>query len=434
MKTFRILTLGCKVNQYESEALAQLFLEHGYRVASQGEAASVSVINTCSVTNMSDRKSRKMIRQCVKDGGMVVVCGCYAQANPEEIAQIDGVDLILGNGNKHTILSMIEELEANKDLEKITIFPLDAETSFPKSGVQHYREKSRAIIKIQDGCNSFCSYCIIPYVRGRLRSRNAGDIVEEVKTLAKNGYLEIVLAGIHVCHYGVDFPKDSPIKDLVDLLMELEKIPQIQRIRLSSIEPLAFSEKFFEFYETSQKLCPHFHISLQSGSDTVLKRMNRHYTGDYFLKTVQRLYAIRPETAITTDVIVGFPGETEDEFQETLDLIEKVKFLKVHTFPYSPRSGTVAADLPDQIPPNIKDLRCQTVLTLSEDLEQEFLKKYLGKPLSVLPEQQKENGYYGLSQNYLPILIETEEALENKIYEVIPYRTDGIQLYAKLSK
>ena len=432
MKTFRILTLGCKVNQYESEALTQLFLKHGYRLAKEDEPASVSVINTCSVTNVSDRKSRKMIRQCVKDGGIVAVCGCYAQAKPEEAAQIEGVDLVMGNGNKQELFSKIEDKLQEKELEKITIRPLTAETSFSMGAVTDYQEKTRAIIKVQDGCNSFCSYCIIPYVRGRLRSRNPLEILKEVKALANNGYQEIVLAGIHVCHYGKDFEETAPIRDLVDLLQELERIDGIQRIRLSSIEPFAFTPKFFDFYKISQKLCPHFHISLQSGSDSVLQRMNRHYTAEYYLKTVETLRKIKPQTTVTTDVIVGFPGETEEEFEETLSLLQKVRFFKVHTFPYSRRSGTVADTMPNQIPTAVKTIRSKQVLALSERIEAEILSEFVGKELSVLAEEPKMDGIYGLSENYLPVILETDRELSNAIYRVTPYRTDGVYLYAKL--
>lgn len=433
MKTLRILTLGCKVNQYESEALRQLFLSHGYRMAEEGEAALVSIVNTCSVTNISDRKSRKLIRQCAKDGGVVAVCGCYAQAKPEEVAQLEGVSLVLGNGNKQEIFALVEQKLREQELEKITIFPLTTETSFSMGAVTDYREKTRAIIKVQDGCNSFCSYCIIPYVRGRLRSRSPLDIVNEVKALAQNGYQEIVLAGIHVCHYGKDFPEEAPVRNLVDLLRQLEEIHGIRRIRLSSIEPFAFTEEFFQFYQSSKKLCPHFHISLQSGSDTVLQRMNRHYTRDFYEKIVARLRKIQPNTTVTTDVIVGFPGETREEFLQTLELIRQVQFLKVHTFPYSRRSGTVADSMPDQLSNAEKTVRSKQVIALSARLEAQILSEFVGKPLSVLAEEPKNGGYYGLSENYLPVIIESSHPLSNEIYEVIPYKTDGSFLYAKLS-
>jgi len=445
IRTFRIITLGCKVNQYESEAMAQQFLRAGYQTAKSGEAVSVSVVNTCSVTNISDRKSRKLIRQCVKNSELVAVCGCYAQAKPEEASQIEGVDLVIGNGNKHKLFALIEECLQAKEMEKssknnkTTLAELTAETSFDSIPITEYRDKTRAILKIQDGCNSFCSYCIIPYVRGRLRSRNPLEILEEARLLAKNGYQEIVLAGIHVCKYGIDFPPDSDICDLTDLLKKLEKIDGICRIRLSSIEPFAFHEKFFHHYAKSKKLCPSFHISLQSGSDTVLKRMNRHYTAQYYLKTVEKLREIKPETTITTDVIVGFPGETEEEFQQTLDFVKKVGFLKVHTFPYSRRSGTVADGMPEQIPQTIKEKRSKALLAISEELEQNVLNTFLGKTLNVLAEEEKtgkngeKSGVYGLSENHLPVILEGEGILENKIYQVIPYRTDGVFLYAKVS-
>ncbi len=438
MRTFRILTLGCKVNQYESEALAQQFLKAGYQPAKSGEAVSVSVVNTCSVTNMSDRKSRKMIRQCAKDSCVVAVCGCYAQAKPEEASAIEGVDIVIGNGNKHKLFSLISECLLEKEMEiiskkeKIHLSELTSETSFDSVPITEYREKTRAILKIQDGCNSFCSYCIIPYVRGRLRSRNPLEILEEARLLAENGYREIVLAGIHVCKYGADFSEDCTIRDLTDLLKELEKIDGICRIRLSSIEPFAFHDKFFEYYKTSRKLCPSFHISLQSGSDTVLKRMNRHYTAEYYLKTVEKLREIKVETTVTTDVIVGFPGETEEEFKQTLVLLKKVGFLKIHTFPYSRRSGTVADGMPNQIPTFVKEVRSKAVLKISEESEQEVLKSYVGKSLSVLAEEPKATGIYGLSHNHLPVILEGDHISENQIYEVVPYQTDGVYLYAKV--
>ncbi len=431
MKTFRIITLGCKVNQYESESLAQSFLAKGYEAAKEGERATVGVVNTCSVTNISDRKSRKLIRQTAKECDLLAVCGCYSQAKPEEAASIEGVDLVIGNGNKHLLFSMIEDKLAQKELGKISIFPLTPETSFGEDSVTSYQEKTRAIIKVQDGCNSFCSYCIIPYVRGRLRSRNPLEILEEIKLLAQNGYLEIVLAGIHVCHYGKDFPKTEPVKDLVDLLQEIEKIEGIQRIRLSSIEPFAFTDKFFDFYKETKKLCPHFHISLQSGSDTVLQRMNRHYSGEYYQKTVETLRKIRPETTVTTDVIVGFPGETEEEFQETIQLAERVQFLKIHTFPYSRRFGTVADTMPNQLPAAVKTERSKKMLALSDCLEEQVLSQFVGKALSVLAEEEKNGGIFGFSENYLPVILENKTLSPHKIYPVTPYKTDGKFLYVK---
>lgn len=431
MKTFRIVTLGCKVNQYESEALTQSFLESGYEMAKECEVATVGIVNTCSVTNISDRKSRKLIRQTAKECEVLAVCGCYAQAKPEEAAAIEGVDLVIGNGNKHRLFSMLEEQLSRNELEKISIFPLTAETSFDKKPVTRYQEKTRAIIKVQDGCNSFCSYCIIPYVRGRLRSRNPLEILEEVTRLAKNGYQEIVLAGIHVCHYGKEFEESSPYRDLVDLLRSIEKISGIERIRLSSIEPFAFTEKFFEYYKETKKLCPHFHISLQSGSDTVLKRMNRHYTGEYYLNIVKTLRNIRPQTTVTTDVIVGFPGESEEEFQETLQLAEQVGFLKIHTFPYSRRSGTAADGMPNQLSNAIKSERCKKMLDVSDRWEEKILSQFVGKTLFVLAEEEKEGGIFGFSENYLPVILEDKTLTPHQIYRVIPYRTDGKFLYVK---
>ncbi len=431
MKTFRIVTLGCKVNQYESEALGQIFLKHNFRPATEGELADACVVNTCSVTNISDRKGRKLIRQCARNSKVLAVCGCYAQAKPEEVAQIDGVDLVIGNGNKQSLFSAINRLLNGEKLEKITIYPLTAETSFDGEAVSSYQEKTRAIIKIQDGCNSFCSYCIIPYVRGRLRSRNPLEILEEVKLLSQNGYQEIVLAGIHVCHYGVDFSEDASVKDLTDLLRLLEGVSGIRRIRLSSIEPFAFTEKFFSYYRETKKLCPHFHISLQSGADSVLQRMNRRYTAQFYLEILEKLRKINPKTTVTTDVITGFPGETEEEFQETLSLLEKCRFLKVHAFPYSRRSGTVADTMPNQLPQAVKEERCRQVIAASARMEQNILSEFVGKELLVLPEEPKNGGFYGLSENYLPVILEWETPPEHQIYQVMPYRAENGFLYVK---
>lgn len=441
MKTFRIITLGCKVNQYESEALAQLFLQNGYRMVSEEEAASVSVINTCSVTNMSDRKSRKLIRRCVSDGGVVAVTGCYAQAKPEEAASISGVDVVVGSCGKQKLFELAEKalkekkIHQNACAKSVNLFPKTRETSFEGTPVSSYSEKTRAIIKVQDGCNSFCSYCIIPYVRGRQRSRFPDEILREAALLAQNGYKEIVLAGIHVCRYGEDFSEDEKnrfgICDLSDLLSRLEEIDGIFRIRLSSIEPLAFNERFFSFYKRSRKLCPHFHISLQSGSDTVLKRMNRHYTAQYYLDTVKKLRFIRPETTVTTDVIVGFPGETDEEFCQTLSLLREVRFLKVHTFKYSRRSGTVADKMPNQIDGITMENRSKEVIGISMEIEHQVLSQFVGKELSVLAEEEKNGCFFGFSDNYLPVLIENDTVISNELYSVVPYRTDGEFLYAK---
>lgn len=425
MKKISILTLGCKVNQYESEALAGMFPNDKYEVFSEYKKdCDAYIINTCSVTNMSDRKSRQMIRKCIKSSEKkpyVAVMGCYAHAKQSEAENIDGVDFVCGNENKTQIVKKIcDYFENGSD---ITVNMRTDGFDFPL--VTDYKEKTRAIVKIQDGCDSFCSYCIIPYLRGRCRSRSINEILSEVKQLADNGYKEIVLAGIHVCNYGKDLEDMSFSK----LLCEIEEIDGIERIRLSSVEPLAFNEEFFNYFKNSKKLCPHFHISLQSGSDTVIKRMNRHYTAEYFLDTVNKLRQINENTSVTTDIIVGFPGETDEEFNETVELAKKVRFLKIHTFKYSIRSGTKAAEMENQTDDAIKDKRSKIIMDLSDKTEKEILNSYVGKTLSVLFEEQKGEYLQGFSENYIPVSILYDKTLTGKIVKVKIERIEGLVAY-----
>ena len=429
MKNLAIQTLGCKVNQYESEAISQLFQNAGYSIVSDLDIADVCVINTCSVTNMSDRKSRQLIRKCVnaKNKPLVVVTGCYSEAKPEEAAMIEGVSVVIGTNNKNEILSLVEKtLETGG--KTIEIFPENKDSSFNFAPVSDYLEKTRAIIKIQDGCNSFCSYCIIPYVRGRCRSRNPDDILAEAVSLAKNGYKELVLAGIHVCRYGTDLDGIT----FTELLSQLENVKGIERIRLSSIEPSAFTDDFFEFYKKTKKLCPHFHISLQSGSNAVIERMNRHYTREAFIEIVRKLREIKVITTITTDVIVGFPGETEEEFNDTLDLISKVKFLKVHVFKYSKRAGTKAAEMENQINGTISEQRSKKAIKLSEETEAEVLREYIGKTLNILFEEEKNGYMYGISENYIPVFVEKGEVEQREVKPVLIEKVLDLSAYGKI--
>ena len=430
MEKVCILTLGCKVNQYESEALAKMFSDEGFEVSLEFLQSDIYVINTCSVTNMSDRKSRQLIRKCIRKNNesIVIVTGCYSQAKPDEVLLIDGVNAVVGTSEKHKIIEIVkEELQKNKNkkIKKISDV-IDGGFDFP--ALASYQEKTRAIIKIQDGCNSFCSYCIIPYVRGRCRSRNVSDILSEVTALSKNGYKEIVLSGIHVCNYGIDMDNMSFPK----LLEMIESIEGIERIRLSSIEPLAFTDEFFEFYKKTKKLCPHFHISLQSGSDSVIKRMNRHYTSEYFSDTVRKLKEINPKTLITTDVIVGFPGETEKEFEETVELIKKVEFLKVHTFKYSMRDGTVAAKMENQINDAVKEERSKKIISLSEKIESDVIKSFEDKTLSVLFEEKKGKYWHGFSDNYINVCVCSDENLEGQIKNVVIASTGKNTAYGNI--
>jgi threonylcarbamoyladenosine tRNA methylthiotransferase MtaB len=427
LKKLAISTLGCKVNQYESEALAQLFIKNGYEIVDENDEADVCIVNTCSVTNLSDRKSRKMIRRCTssKKSPIVVVTGCYSEANPEEASKIDGVSIITGTNNKKAIFDLVENQIKNRS-KVVEIFSENISTSFNFDSITDYLDKTRAIIKIQDGCNSFCSYCIIPFVRGRCRSREMTDILDEVKKLSNNGYKEIVLAGIHVSNYGIE--KEN--LTLSKLILELEKIDGIERIRLSSIEPLAFTDEFYSMYEKSKKLCPHFHISLQSGSDTVIKRMNRHYTREDFLKIVDKLRGINENTTITTDIIVGFPGETEQEFEETIDFIKKAKFLKAHIFKYSKRSGTKAAEMINQIDGKTLDFRSKKAIKISETLENEVLNSFIGKSVNVLFEEEKGDFIFGYGENYLPILYPKNADLLGKIKKVKIIKIENLTAYA----
>lgn len=431
MEKVCILTLGCKVNQYESEALAKMFSDEGFEVSLEFSESNIYVINTCSVTNMSDRKSRQLIRKCIRknDESIVIVTGCYSQAKPDEVLLIEGVNAVVGTSEKHKIIEIVkEELQKNKN-KKIKKISDVIEGGFDFPTLTSYQEKTRAIIKIQDGCNSFCSYCIIPYVRGRCRSRNVYDILSEVTALSKNGYKEIVLSGIHVCNYGIDMENMSFPK----LLTMIEEIEGIERIRLSSIEPLAFTDEFFEFYKKTKKLCPHFHISLQSGSNTVIKRMNRHYTSEYFFDTVRKLKEINPKTLITTDVIVGFPGETEREFYETVELIEKVGFLKVHTFKYSMRDGTVAAKMENQINDMIKEDRSKKIISVSEEIENKVIKSFENKTLSVLFEEKKGKYWHGFSDNYINVCVCSDENLAGQIKNVFIASTEKNIAYGKIT-
>ncbi len=432
MEKVCILTLGCKVNQYESEALSQMFLDEGFLTVLTFSKSDVYVINTCSVTNMSDRKSRQLIRKCIRENedAVVIVTGCYAQGSPDDVLKIDGVDGVVGTSDKHKIIEIVKnELSKKKGKEKIREVCEDITGGFSFPPLMSYQEKTRAIIKIQDGCNSFCSYCIIPYVRGRLRSRDVSDILSEVTALSKNGYKEIVLSGIHVCNYGID-KKDITFPKLLKMIEEIEGI---ERIRLSSIEPLAFNDDFLEFYKKTKKLCPHFHISLQSGSDSVIKRMNRHYTAQYFYDTVKKLREINPLTEITTDVIVGFPGETDEEFLQTLDLIKKVGFLKVHTFKYSIRDGTVAAKMENQIDEKIKDKRSKIIIEESKNIENKKIEAYKGKTLSVLFEEEKDGLWHGFSDNYINVYVKSETDLTGKIFDVYIKDVKKLSAFGELS-
>lgn len=413
--TFNIITLGCKVNQYESEAVEELFLEKGYQ--RQARNADIYVINTCTVTNMSDRKSRQMISRARRDNpdAVIAVMGCYSQVKPEEVAEINGVDIVLGSRNKESVVELCEDILQNKNVRDKIIAPSETK-SFEELQISNQTEMTRAYLKIQDGCNMYCSYCLIPYARGNIVSRGIGDIVEETKRLAENGFKEIVLTGIHVSSFGKDFNEDI---SLIDAIEAVAKVDGIERIRLSSMEPRHISRNFLERMKATGKACDHFHLSLQSGSDDILKAMNRKYDTVIFKQKVNLIREVFPNAGITTDIIVGFPGETEENHKQTMSFVEEIKFSKTHLFKFSPREGTRAAKMGDQINGNIKRERLHDLEKLEEKNRIEFLEKQLDQILSVLIESKSDfKGYSGgYSTNYLKVNVK-ENIPANTIVDI----------------
>lgn len=413
-KTVAFVTLGCKVNQYETNAMIQQFKNRGYEILEHNQKADIYVINTCTVTNMSDRKSRQMIRRMKEQNkdAIIVACGCYVQVAKKEIENIEEIDLAIGNNEKSNIVEMVENYK-----EKIAVQDVMQQKEFVDLGEVTYTSKTRAVIKIQDGCDRFCSYCIIPYARGRVRSRKPEKIIEEVEDIAKEGIKEIVITGIHIASYGKDFKEEYK---LIDLLEKLNEIKGIERIRLGSLEPLLITEEFVNRLKKLEKICNHFHLSLQSGCDETLKRMNRRYTISQFKEIVKLLRENFEEVMLTTDIIVGFPQETEEEFKTTYEFLKEIKFYKMHVFKYSPRKGTKAAVMKGQINGNIKEERSQKLIELSNKNEEEYNKKYIGKTVEVLWEEEKNGYYQGHTKNYIQAHCKKEsnmkdEEIENKI-------------------
>ncbi len=416
MKKVAFITLGCKVNQYETNAMIQEFIKNGYEIVESNQKADIYVINTCTVTNMSDRKSRQMLRRAkeLNKDSLVIACGCYIQVAKEEAKKIEEIDLLLGNNEKNKIIEYIEEyLEENK--KQVLVEDVMKQREFLNFGDITYTDKTRAVIKVQDGCDRFCSYCIIPYARGRVRSREPKSIVSEINKIANKGIKEVVITGIHIASYGKDFEEEYK---LIDLLEEINKIEGIERIRLGSIEPLIITEEFVTRLSKLQKICHHFHLSLQSGCNETLKRMNRRYTVEDFEEIVKRLRKYYEDVILTTDIIVGFPQETEEEYKKTYNFLEKIKFYKMHVFKYSPRNGTKASMMSGQIDGKIKEQRSQQLIKLSNKEQKEYNKSYIGKEVEVLFEEEK-NGYYkGHTKNYIPILCKSDKKLENKLVKV----------------
>lgn len=421
-------TLGCKVNQYETEAMEEMFLYHNYEVVDEEEVADVYVINTCTVTNMSDRKSRQFIRRSKKlnENSVIAVVGCYSQVSPEEVEKIEGVDVIIGTSDRIRVVELCEE--AKEKNEKINIVrDIKKQKTFETINIEEIKEKTRAYMKIQDGCNQYCSYCIIPYARGPIRSRERDDILEEANRLSKAGFKEIILTGIHVASYGKDLGKLR----LIDIIEDIAKIDGIERIRLSSVEPNLVDEDFMSRIVATGKVCDHFHLSLQSGSDTVLERMNRKYSSSEYYEKVELIRKHMPNAGLTTDIIVGFPGETDEEFNETMEFVKKVEFSRIHVFKYSKRDGTPAAESKDQVHGEIKNERSEKLIELASNLMENFGRKFIGKRLSVLIEEEsKDNATYmeGYSTNYIRVKIEKNDDLYGKIEDVLIDKVEGEDL------
>lgn len=429
-KVVRFVTLGCKVNQYETNAMAQKFLEKGYQIIeeitpeNEDIKPDICIINTCTVTNMSDRKSRQMLRRMKEKNPstIVVAVGCYAQVAKKKLAKIPEIDLVLGNNEKVEIVKYVEEY-INNHINNVELDDVMYSKEFSDFGDVTYTEKTRAVIKIQDGCDRFCSYCIIPYARGRVRSRKPENIISEITQIASKGIKEVVITGIHIASYGKDFAmsKDSKLTNyrLIDLLEEINEIQGIQRIRLGSIEPLLITVEFVERLKKLEKICHHFHLSLQSGCDETLKRMNRRYTIEQFKEIVRLLRNAYSDVNLTTDIIVGFPGETDEEFNKTYQFLKEIKFYKMHIFKYSPRKGTKAAVMPNQINGDIKEERSKKLIELSDRNEIEYNKSYIGKNVEVLFEEEKDGMYKGHTQNYIMVYCQSKEKLDNKIIDVV---------------
>lgn len=433
MKKAALHNLGCKVNAYETEAMQHLLEEAGYEIVPFTQKADVYVINTCSVTNMADRKSRQMLHKAKKNNpdSIVVATGCYVQTSEKEVLNDLSVDIVIGNDRKHDLVRMLDEYSldsVNDTVDDIN----DGKHDFEELFIDQTKEHTRAFIKVQDGCNQFCSYCIIPYARGRVRSRRFENVIAEVERLAANGFKEVVLTGIHLSSYGVDFEEAT---GLLELIQAVNAVKGIERIRLGSLEPKIVTEHFASELSKLDKICPHFHLSLQSGCDATLKRMNRKYTTKEYERGCEllRKYFVHP--AITTDVIVGFPGETEEEFEQTKAYLEHIHFYEMHIFKYSKRKGTRAAVMPDQIDEQIKAARSEKLIALGHDMSKEFRKFYIGKNEEVLFEEKAVIGdkeyFVGYTKEYVKVAKETDENLENQIVSgrISGMLTDEILLF-----
>ncbi|MBO7288723.1 MAG: tRNA (N(6)-L-threonylcarbamoyladenosine(37)-C(2))-methylthiotransferase MtaB [Clostridia bacterium] len=424
MKKISFCTLGCKVNQYETEAMTSLFKNRGYEIASFNDVCDIYIINTCTVTGEGERKSRQMIRRAhnLNPQAVILVTGCYSQVSPEKVKALEGVSIVMGTSERTRVVEIVEEyINQNKTP---SVEDIMKKRNYEEMNISSYEDKTRAFVKIEDGCTEFCTYCIIPYARGPVRSRNPESITKEVTELAKNGYREIVLTGIHIGSYG----KDLKDKTLLDAIKAVNEVPDIKRIRLGSVEPRVLTEEFIEEISKMPKVCDHFHISLQSGCNRTLKAMNRKYTAEEYKEAVCNLRKKYKNPAITTDIIAGFPGETEEDFNESYEFMKEISFSEAHIFPYSARKGTKAADFPGQLEKKVKNERAKKMIELSKKLHNEYLSAFIGETKEVLFERKTKDGFLeGHLSNYICVRVKSNEDLAHKFALVkIDSVKDGI--------
>ncbi|MFA9375336.1 MAG: tRNA (N(6)-L-threonylcarbamoyladenosine(37)-C(2))-methylthiotransferase MtaB [Lachnotalea sp.] len=419
MKKAALHNLGCKVNAYETEAMQQLLEQSGYEIVKFTDKADVYIINTCTVTNIADRKSRQMLHKAKKmnPSAIVIATGCYAQASKEQLELDESVDIVVGNNKKKDIIHILNEYENNIEIDNV--IDINHTDEYEELELDSSFEHTRANIKVQDGCNQFCSYCIIPFARGRVRSRKSRNVISEIERLANKGFKEVVLTGIHLSSYGVDLENEN----LLSLIVAVSKVEGIKRIRLGSLEPRIITEEFAQTLASIEKMCPHFHLSLQSGCDATLKRMNRKYSATEYYETCKLLRKYFDNPAITTDVIVGFPGETEEEFEITKEFVEKINFYEMHIFKYSKRQGTKAATMENQVDEQVKNVRSTKLLEITSKQSDEFVNTQIGKEMQVLIEEkvmiEGTQYYLGHSKEYVKTLIRNNEELENKIINCV---------------
>ena len=406
--------LGCRVNQYEIDCYVKMFQDAGWEIGAFSEKCDAYVINTCAITNVGERKSRQIIRRAKKQNpeAVVAVTGCYAQTKTEEVKNMCEADVVLGTSGRAEIVKCVEAFLRGEDISEME--DIMKKRLYEELECEGACERTRAYIKIQDGCDNFCSYCIVPYARGPVRSRNIENVIKEAQRLAKKGYREVVLTGISVASYGKDLKEKKKLQDVIKAVCEVEGI---ERVRLSSISPNAFTDEFTKFLANEEKVCRHFHISLQSGSTSVLKRMNRKYTADEYLDTLSRIRDLMPDAGITTDIICGFPEETEEEFAQTMEFVKKANFLKTHVFPYSERSGTVAAQMP-QLPHSLREARAGKLIKLTDKISEDVENSFIGECVDVLFEQKKGEYAEGLAKNYLRVYVKTNEELIGEVRKV----------------